>query len=479
MEVLMLSRPWLAFHAFLLVATPACGARSGLGVDAASSGASTGNSACVRAPEGVSKGGDAAWSERCPGVSIEGIVVDPAGNIVLALWSSAENFGGPPSTFALVSLDPDGSPRWSIPVERFWTTPSGIGAASLLGTDAAGNVYVAASAPAVDPSCGPAAAPGNAVVLKVAPSGECLWARAWGQAQLTALTVDASGAIVVAGYAFGPVDFGTGVINPGHGETTFLARLDPQGNGIWSREVTGAASILCLATSGSGDTLVAGAGQGEIDIGGQVLASSPSQAVLAARLGTDGMPLYAKLFGPLQPSPGLLEGFACAADAAGGLTIAWTLLAGSQPDFGGGAIVAAKDLPFMVKLDSAGGFLWQKTFPLTNTDQVSVHGLASDAQGSVVWTGELGGTFDFGTGPLSSNSGELGSVWIAVRYKSSGAIQWARRFQSSSYSQGIAVAMDPEGSPVVGGDALGSINFGQGALQPLGRTDVVVSKLRP
>jgi hypothetical protein len=39
--------------------------------------------------------------------------------------------------------------------------------------------------------------------------------------------------------------------------------------------------------------------------------------------------------------------------------------------------------------------------------------------------------------------------------------------------------MDPYGSPVVGGHAFDAIDFGQGALQPLGQHDVVVAKLPP
>jgi hypothetical protein len=472
----MLSRSLLACSVFLLLATAGCGARSDLGVGP---GGSASSDRCTRARRGGSRGVDDPWSERCLGNDINSIVVSPAGDITLDLVDLTGDFAAE----VLVSLDPTGRLRWTHPLP---VTDQVVP----LGVDAAGNVFVGGSVSflggglsAADLGCGPiegsvtsTTASNAPYVLKMAPTGECLWGKTFGQGEMSAFTVDAAGAITVAGSVSDSVDFGTGVI---HGRSGgFLARLDPEGKGIWSKEVAGNAYISCLATAGTGDILVGGYGKGEIDLGGRVLASSTSQALLAARIGADGTPVYAKLFGPVLPDPGyLVPGVVCKGDAAGHLVLAVTVEHGSEVDFGGGALVATSELPLVVELDGAGGFVWQKSFPAPmGNSPVSVNGLAMDAQGSVVWSGSFRGTVDFGTGPISSSPGPMGGDWLTVRYEPSGAVRWARHF-GSSWSN--AVAIDPYGSPVVGGGALGAVDLGEGALPPLGPHDVVVAKLPP
>jgi hypothetical protein len=456
----------------LAVGTSGAGGAAGGG--AAGSGAST---------TGTTGSLDPPWSKRFGDPADQGVprgmVVSPSGDIVLRLvLGSAADFGGPPSTGALVSLDPGGSPRWAIPMPDLSDPVP-------LAVDGAGNIYVAGAMyqQAADFGCGAvgsdAGATSSALLVKLSPSGQCSWSRAWPGGSFSALAVDADGSIAVGGTATGPLDLGTGVIDPWPmGFVTFLAKLDPQGNGIWSMATVDSAAIDCLAAATGGDILVGGTADVVVSLGippTTAMAKGPS--VLAARLTADGAPMYVELFDDAY----LIDRVACGTDGAGDLVLEATLQYGSAVDFGGGAIDAMGDLPFLVELDASGGYRWQASYPNpSGNSAVGVQALATDAHGSVVWTGGLIGTYDFGTGTLSNSSGNGNDPdWIAVRYEPNGAVRWARRYGAGGWQSSFAVALDPEGAPVVAGSAMGGIDFGQGTLAAIGKADVLVVKLPP
>lgn len=120
------------------------------------------------------------------------------------------------------------------------------------------------------------------------------------------------------------------------------------------------------------------------------------------------------------------------------------------------------------------GFLWAKRFG----DTSSQSGLAviGDAAGNVFVTGKMGGTVDFGAGPLASAGSQDAFL---VKLDSAGNTLWGKRFGGLGFESGDAVAVDAAGNVVVTGILASSADFGGGALTSAGSYDVFVAKFDP
>jgi hypothetical protein len=116
-------------------------------------------------------------------------------------------------------------------------------------------------------------------------------------------------------------------------------------------------------------------------------------------------------------------------------------------------------------------YFWSQRFGSTGEDLG--FSVVVDGSGSVVVTGRFEGTVNFGGGTLVS-AGDA-DIFVA-KYNANGAHQWSQRFGSTSYDQGVAVAVDGSGNVVVTGSFQGTVNFGGGALVSAGDADIFVAK---
>ena len=105
---------------------------------------------------------------------------------------------------------------------------------------------------------------------------------------------------------------------------------------------------------------------------------------------------------------------------------------------------------------------------------MDVYGVDVDFLGNVVVVGSFLGTADFGGGNLSS----VGSNdWFVAKYNPFGVHVWSQRFGESGSDVCRGVAIDVNGALLLTGTGVGALNFGGGALVPIGSTDVFVVKL--
>src|SRR5262249_8561272 len=130
-------------------------------------------------------------------------------------------------------------------------------------------------------------------VVKLAPSGSHLWSKAFGGANYdsaTVVAVDASDHLYLTGQAQGTVDFGGGPLVAN--ATAYLLELDANGNHVMSKVFTdsmGAATGRGLAVDGLGNLLVGGSYNGTIDFGGgPLVASGAVEDVFLAKLDPNG-----------------------------------------------------------------------------------------------------------------------------------------------------------------------------------------------
>ncbi|HLT40825.1 MAG TPA: hypothetical protein VK034_31325, partial [Enhygromyxa sp.] len=150
-------------------------------------------------------------------------------------------------------------------------------------------------------------------------------------------------------------------------------------------------------------------------------------------------------------------------------------------DFGDG-LGAQQGYFFLAALDLAtGGGQWSRAF----SGLRGIYGLAADSGNSVVITGALEGTADFGAGDVMSfmSSRDI----FAVKYDVvDGSYRWGRHIgdynQQSNMQNGFGVAFDAGGHVFVAGSFWGVINWGDEELTSgfgFGGSDGYVAKLAP
>lgn len=126
-------------------------------------------------------------------------------------------------------------------------------------------------------------------------------------------------------------------------------------------------------------------------------------------------------------------------------------------DFGCGTITDGNSdvMGFLAKRGPDGTCLWVAGITTSFYD-AWVYGIAIDAQDRIYITGSCQGTTQFGNGVALSGSGSTDD-WFVARYDTSGACVWAKRItNTSSGSEGRAIAIDDDGGVYVTGFAAGA-----------------------
>jgi hypothetical protein len=217
--------------------------------------------------------------------------------------------------------------------------------------DATGNVYLAGwftssmtlgTLVLNDPTSGTAA-----FVGKLDPTGAELWSKAMGDAgnqYALALALHPSGGVVVGGEQDGTLTLSTGSYVTAGGLDMWLLRVDAAGQEVWSKSFGSplVEHLPALGVDAAGDVLVAGMGNGTIDMGDGPLLVAGQDDWLVARLGPDGTLGDSRRFGDESDQ----HLYAAAADSHGN----W-LLAGDcegSVDFGTGPAGSGSDFDICI-----------------------------------------------------------------------------------------------------------------------------------
>jgi hypothetical protein len=155
-----------------------------------------------------------------------------------------------------------------------------------------------------------------------------------------------------------------------------------------------------------------------------------------------------------------------AIDAAGNVVITGDYK--DTVDFGGGPLVSPDgwERLYVAKLDPEGKHVWSKDFG----DGGNLYGrkyMTIDTKGDLVLVGSFGGTVDFGGGPLDTG------MYVA-KIDGLGAHIFSKGF--SNGARPSAVAATPDGGFVVCGRLVDAADMGSGVLTPKGESDVLLAK---
>ncbi len=205
---------------------------------------------------------------------------------------------------------------------------------------------------------------------------------------------------------------------------------------------------------------------------------SPSQSIASSNLKLV-KPSPGTLTSPADPpvTTGLVRtwggslydyGHSVAVDSSGNI-----VMTGSTRSFGPGS-----QSVFIVKYDSGGTILWQRTWGSTSYTSVAGVGFDSsgnvyaggynstgstlvlkfDPNGNLLWQKAWGGAYAYGfTVDSSGNSYVTGSLSsftpraFIIKFDSSGALLWQKSWGGASYDTGYAVAVDSSGSVYITG----------------------------
>lgn len=266
-----------------------------------------------------------------------------------------------------------------------------------------------------------------------------------------------SGDIIVTGEFNGSVDFGGGLVTNGgpapEAHSGFIVKFDKAGVHKWSKTFpTGSYSQAGpVGIDASGNVVVGGGFQGNVDLGGGVLTAVGDFDIFVASFDSAGAHRWSKSFGAAGNANALLS---LQIDAASNVIFGGIARGGL--DLGGGALSGF----YIAKFATGGSHSWSKAFPASST--TSSPRLALDLKGDVFLAGSFSGIADFGGGALTSSAPVDAFV---AKYDSGGSFQWVKQYGASGGAAHVtAVATDSCGGVFITGNYFGPVDFKPGAL---------------
>ncbi|MCY0990433.1 hypothetical protein OV203_25050 [Nannocystis sp. ILAH1] len=343
--------------------------------------------------------------------------------------------------------------------------------------DGAGNLVVAAWGNGdIDFGDGLLVHAGYDVFLaKFAPDGAILWSKRFGDGDYQGgpeygLAIADDGDIVLSGIFNGDIDFGGDPLkNPTLKTGLFLARLDGDGQHVWSKSFIAGEDVapLDLALDAGGNILITGAFYGSLPLGGAPLVSAGGNDMFVAKFTGAGAHVWSAGFG----DPDWQVGIGIAPDPAGNIFVTGGLRGSFDPGTGPLTSAGSEDI-FLIKFDPAGDALWGKRWGDAGSQDVG--GLAVDSKGRVALTGGTSGVLDFGGGPLE---GDIVVSYIA-QLDGDGDHLWSRELcEGGSIAEKVAV--DGLDNLVTIGTFYDTCDLGSGPLTAAEYRDVFVARFSP
>jgi len=424
------------------------------------------------------------------------VALDSTGNIfVTGVFRGTLDMGKGPMTGAgvmtddvfLAKLDAAGATLWSMGFGD-QTNQAGFGVA----TDSSGNVVVVGRFEGgINFGSGALNSAGttDVFVAKFDGTGKLLWAKRYGAAgadQARAVAVDAMGNIHLTGSFTTSIDFGGGAIKPvsGGGNDLFVAKLDANGNHIWSRPFGDNKSQVGngLAVDLKGNVVVTGSFSGTMTLPPSMLPSIAASStsvpdVFLLLLDSNGAPLFGAKFGDIAEQ----NGRAVAVDSKGDIYLVAD--GAGTTNFGSGPLPTFGQMDGMVaKFSGWDGVktpaaLWSQHFGDSLNQYCT--SVSVDEDDNLVVAGGAEGTTNFGGKPLTS-AGTKDAY--AAKFNSQGMHVWSKLFGNNLDQVTNGVVATTTGVVLAGGFR-GTIDFGGGVINNADPTqpvdDLFVAQLSP
>jgi hypothetical protein len=326
----------------------------------------------------------------------------------------------------------------------------------------------------------------DVLAVKLDEKGNPLWARGFGSSDkskpdyATSVALDPSGNVLLTGVCESDIDFGGETIALSSGTNAFVAKLDPAGGHLWSFGFEKAVG-QAIAVGDGGHAVVAGYILGDVtvaqpgDLDLNLSCGGSNDAFVMKVNGTNNDVMWAHSYGDSQ------------AQNAAGVAVdptANVYLIGSfegsmiiDPDPPTQALQATNEFDaFLLKLAQDGSFLWGKSFS-GNKIQTGV-AVAAAPQDTVVITGTFEQQIVLDTRTLTA-SGMAEDIYVA-KFDAAGGVLWARSFGDGAEQHTRALAVDDQGLIYLTGSFKGTLDFGDGMSVTAGsKLNIFVAVLNP
>jgi hypothetical protein len=158
-------------------------------------------------------------------------------------------------------------------------------------------------------------------------------------------------------------------------------------------------------------------------------------------------------------------------DGAGDLVMALFSIGGTA-DFGGGPLMSLGGYTYVVKLDAMGKYQWAKMFG--GPGGINPFSVSVDSKNNIVLSGYFEQSVSFGGPALTSQGGD--DIFV-VKLDPAGNYLWGKSFGDAQNQEGAYSVVDAMDNILLAGDFPGTINLGGQTLTSAGSTDLFAAKL--
>lgn len=373
--------------------------------------------------------------------------------------------------------------------------------------DQSGNIYITGFIGDItdfDPGLGvlnlSPASDQTAFVSKLDKDGNLIWAKITAQGAAhstgTSIKVDALGNVYSTGIFLSRTDFdpGPGLFEMTGRPSTYVQKLDVNGNFVWAKQIEDPPSGPSIPSSwgfsivldAAGNIYITGTFQSTADFdpgSGVYLLSSP-HSIYIWKLDNNGNFVWAKMLGTSAAQ----ISYSMVNDNSGNMYM--TGYFSQTVDFDPGLGIynltstGTNDI-FVLKLSPDGDFIWVKQFGNTeepNSSEQTHFAITLDNLGAIYITGIFIGTGDFDPGPGVFNLTSTGASDIYIcKLNNNGDLTWAKSMGGVWYDYGFSINVDASKNIYTTGAFENTVDFDPGpgiyTLSSPGSTNIYVHKM--
>jgi hypothetical protein len=327
-------------------------------------------------------------------------------------------------------------------------------------------------------------------VVKYNASGQVQWVRTGGGTSSEygyGIAVDANGNVYVAGYYYSnPAYFGSWSLATASTPDVFVVKYDANGNVQWAARMAGTSTDILynLAADGAGNVYLTGyfststvfysAGA---TTGTTLSAVGSGVEAFVAKYNTNGVFQWARAIGGSSSE----YGYGVGVDQNGNVYVAGYYY--SNPLYIGSTAMSlsmpyATPEVFLASFDANGNARWA-AHGLVGTSTEILYDMSTDANGNCYLTGYFSSNPAYAISAGGSSSVTLYPASTtpdvyAVKFNSSGVVQWARAAGGTSSEYGYGIDADNSGNVYVGGYHYGAFTFGSSTISVSTTPDVFI-----
>lgn len=298
-------------------------------------------------------------------------------------------------------------------------------------------------------------------LLKLDQNGDFLWARNFGSAGNDygySIAIDSQGNSLITGKHAGIADLnpGPGVYSSGTGIgwTSFVVKLDPEGNFLWAASLGPDAEGYSVATDSQDNIILTGNFSNTIDFdpgsGTQNVAAVANEDIYVLKLNPDGQFDFVKTWG----SSGIDKAQSVLVDQNDYIYVSgYASGAVLDMDPGLGIEEFSFEYPnesFLLKMNANGEYVWARH--LQGRNNFYGHSTSITSAGNIATAGYFNGTHDFDPGPGEAIMSAVSSWDVYLQlFDNNGDHLWVKSFGGDGLEWAMGVDFDLNGNLYLAG----------------------------